>query len=148
MIVEIADLQNHYRIRKEKVKRAVRAFLKKEGKDAKLSIVFVDNNEIKKVNQRFLASHEITDVISFPLGSKPGFVNGEIIVSVETAVEVANSNRSSVEGEIILYIIHGILHLLGFDDNNSVNSRIMHEKETEVLSFLGFSVPEIEDGIP
>ena len=113
------------------------------------AFLFLIKNLLKlKINQRFLASHEITDVISFPFGNNPGFVDGEIIVSVETAVEVANSNHSSVEGEIILYIIHGILHLLGFDDNNSVNAGIMHEKEAEVLSFLGFSVPEIEDGIP
>ncbi|MDR4505730.1 MAG: rRNA maturation RNase YbeY [Candidatus Scalindua sp.] len=146
MIVEIADLQKHYGIKKEKVKRAVRDFLKREGRDAKLSIAFVDNKEIKKVNQRFLSSDEITDVISFPLGGESGFVNGEIIVSVETAVEVAQSRQSSVEGEIILYVVHGILHLLGFDDNNRANSRIMREKETEVLSFLGYRVAEIEDG--
>jgi probable rRNA maturation factor len=129
------------------VKKAIREFLEREGKDAKLSIAFVDNNEIKKVHQRFLSSDEVTDVISFPLGGESGFVNGEIVVSVETALEVANSKQSSVEGEIILYVIHGILHLLGFDDNNRVNSKIMHEKEVEVLSFLGYRVPEIEDGL-
>ncbi|GJQ58082.1 MAG: rRNA maturation RNase YbeY [Candidatus Scalindua sp. AMX11] len=146
MIVEIANLQNHYEIKKDQVKKAIREFLKREGRDAKLSIAFVDNNEIKKVHQRFLSSDEITDVISFPLGGESGSVNGEVVVSVETALEVANSKQSSVEGEIILYVIHGILHLLGFDDNNRINSRIMHKKEVEVLSFLGYRVPEIEDG--
>jgi probable rRNA maturation factor len=147
MIIEIANLQNHYGIKKGQVKKAIREFLEREGKDAKLSIAFVDNNEIKKVHQRFLSSDEVTDVISFPLGGESGFVNGEIVVSVETALEVANSKQSSVEGEIILYVIHGILHLLGFDDNNRVNSKIMHEKEVEVLSFLGYRVPEIQDGL-
>ncbi len=147
MIVEIANLQNHYGIKKDKMKRAVREFFKREGKDAKLSIAFVDNDEIKRINQRFLSSDEITDVISFPFGGESGFINGEIVVSVETALEVAQCRKSSVEGEIILYVIHGILHLLGFDDNNRVNSDCMHEKEMEVLSFLGYRVPEIEDGL-
>ncbi len=145
MIVEIANLQDHFEVNEEEVGRVVRSFLEMEGRDAKLSIAFVDNDEIRSVHQRFLSSHEVTDVISFSLGDEGDFVDGEIVVSVETAVEVAHSKQSCVEGEIILYVIHGILHLLGFDDNNVVNSRIMHEKESEVLSFFGYRVPGIED---
>ncbi|MCP5008081.1 MAG: rRNA maturation RNase YbeY [Planctomycetes bacterium] len=146
MIVDIANLQEHCGVDKDEVGRVVRAFLKMEGRDAKLSIAFVDNDEIKRVHKRFLSSDEVTDVISFSLGDEGDFVDGEIVVSVETAVEVAHSKQSCVEGEIILYVIHGILHLLGFDDNNVVNSRIMHEKESEVLSYFGYRVPGIEDG--
>ncbi len=144
-MVEIANLQKHYEINKSKIKKVVKVVLKKEVKSAKLSIAFVDNEEIKRLNERFLGSDEVTDVIAFPLNNKEDILSGEIVVSVETAVEVANRKKSSVEGEIILYLVHGILHLLGYNDNNKKNATIMHEKESEILAFLGYNVPEVEN---
>ena len=144
-MVEIADLQKHYEINKSKIKKVVKVVLNKEVKSAKLSIAFVDNEEIKRLNERFLGFNEVTDVIAFPLNNKEDFLSGEIVISVETAVEVANRKKSNVEGEIILYLVHGILHLLGYNDNNKKNAKIMHKKESEILAFLGYNVPEVED---
>ena len=144
-MVEIANLQKHYEINKSKIRKVVKVVLNKEVKSAKLSIAFVDNEEIKRLNERFLGSNEVTDVIAFPLSNKEDFLSGEIVISVETAVEVANRKKSNVEGEIILYLVHGILHLLGYNDNNKKNATIMHEKESEILAFLGYNVPEVEN---
>ncbi len=144
-MVEIANLQKHYEINKSKIRKVVKVVLNKEVKSAKLSIAFVDNEEIKRLNERFLGSNEVTDVIAFPLNNKEDILSGEIVISVETAVEVANRKRSNVEGEIILYLVHGILHLLGYNDNNKKNAKIMHEKESEILAFLGYNVPEVEN---
>ncbi len=144
-MVEIADLQKHYEINKSKIKKVVKVVLNKEVRSAKVSIAFVDNEEIKRLNERFLGSNEVTDVITFPLNNKEGILSGEIVISVETAVEVANRRKSNVEGEIILYLVHGILHLLGYNDNNKKNAKIIHEKESEILTFLGYNVPEVED---
>ncbi len=144
-MVEIANLQKHYEINKSKIRKVVKVVLNKEVKSAKLSIAFVDNEEIKRLNERFLGSDEVTDVIAFPLNNKEDILSGEIVVSVETAVEVANRKKSNVEGEIILYLVHGILHLLGYNDNNKKNAKIMHEKESEILAFLGYNVPEVEN---
>ena len=144
-MVEIANLQKHYEINKSKIKKVVKIVLDKEVKSAKLSIAFVDNEEIKRLNERFLGSNEVTDVIAFPLNNKEDILSGEIVISVETAVEVANKKKSSIEGEIILYLVHGILHLLGYNDKNKKNATIMHEKESEILAFLGYNVPEVEN---
>ncbi|MEE8190588.1 MAG: rRNA maturation RNase YbeY [Candidatus Scalindua sediminis] len=144
-MVEIANLQKHYEINKSKIRKVVKVVLNKEVKSAKLSIAFVDNEEIKRLNERFLGSNEVTDVIAFPLNNKEDILSGEIVISVETAVEVANRKKSNVEGEIILYLVHGILHLLGYNDNNKKNAKIMHEKESEILAFLGYNVPEVEN---
>ncbi len=144
-MVEIANLQKHYEINKSKIRKVVKVVLNKEVKSAKLSIAFVDNEEIKRLNERFLGSNEVTDVIAFPLNNKEDILSGEIVVSVETAVEVADRKKSNVEGEIILYLVHGILHLLGYNDNNKKNAKIMHEKESEILAFLGYNVPEVEN---
>ncbi len=144
-MVEIADLQKHYEINKSKIKKVVKVVLNKEVRSAKVSIAFVDNEEIKRLNERFLGSNEVTDVITFPLNNKEDILSGEIVISVETAVQVANRKNSNVEGEIILYLVHGILHLLGYNDNNKKNAKIIHEKESEILTFLGYNVPEVED---
>lgn len=146
MIIEIADLQKHYEIKRSKVKRAVTEVLSREGKDARLSIAFVDNNEIKKLNKRYFDSDEVTDVISFPLSNNKNFLCGEIIVSVETAVDTAGERSISIEGEIILYIVHGILHLLGYDDDNERDAGIMHKEESKILKVLGYDTPRVEDG--
>ena len=146
MIVEIANLQKHYRIKSSNIKRAVKEVLRKEGRDARLSIVLVDNSRIKELNKQYFNSDEVTDVISFPLSNNKNSLSGEVIVSVETAVDTAGKRNISVEGEIVLYILHGILHLLGYDDGNEGDARVMHEEESKKLKALGYNVPRVEDG--
>jgi len=145
-MVEIANLQTHYRIKSSNIKHAVKEVLSKEEKDARLSIVLVDNSRIKELNKQYFDSDEVTDVISFPLSNNKNLLSGEIIVSVETAVDTAGKRNISIEGEIVLYIIHGILHLLGYDDSNEGNARVMHEEESKILKTLGYNVPRVEDG--
>ena len=146
MIVEIADLQKHYKIKNSIIKRVVKEVLGKKGNSAKLSIAFVDNNEIKKLNERYFNLNEVTDVIAFPLNNHKSALNGEIVVSVETAVDTASKGSADIEGEIILYVVHGLLHLLGYRDGNKNDAEIMHDKESNILKALGYSVSKVEDG--
>ena len=146
MIVEIADLQKHYKIKNTIIKRAAKEVLGEKGKDAKLSIAFVDNDEIKKLNKRYFSSNEITDVIAFPLNNHKSALNGEIVVSVETAVDTAAKENIDIEAEVILYVVHGLLHLLGYRDGNRKDAEIMHDKESSILKTLGYNVPTVEDG--
>ena len=145
-MVEIANLQTHYEIKSSNIKHAVKEVLRKEGRDARLSIVLVDNSRIKELNKQYFNSDEVTDVISFPLSNNKNSLSGEVIVSVETAVDTAGKRNISVEGEIVLYILHGILHLLGYDDGNEGDARVMHEEESKILKTLGYNVPRVEDG--
>jgi len=146
VIIEIANLQKHYQIKKSKIKGAVEEVLGKEGKVANLSLAFVDNNQIKKLNKRYFDSDEVTDVIAFPLSNQKNVISGEIIVSVETAVDTAGKGRFNIEGEILLYVVHGLLHLLGYRDDNREDSKSMHDKESRILKSLGYNVPKVEDG--
>lgn len=146
MKLEIIDLQDLYPINKSWVKRLLKAILKMEGKNAELNMVFVDNKRIKEINKAFLGHNYATDVLSFaydepflsrnsltpysqsktnhriPSGEKEknllsdDTIIGEIIISVEMAKKIAQKHRYAVEGEIALYLIHGLLHLLGYDD--------------------------------
>ncbi|MBS1259043.1 MAG: Endoribonuclease YbeY [Candidatus Scalindua arabica] len=146
MIIEIANLQKHYEIKSSRIRRVVKEVLSKEGKDASLSIALVDNSKIQELNKQYFGSDEVTDVISFPLSNNKNHLSGEIIVSVETAVDSAGKRNIGIEGEIVLYIIHGILHLFGYDDGKEGDARLMHEEESKILKALGYNVPRVEDG--
>ncbi len=146
MIVEIANLQKHYEIKNSKIERAVEEVLGKKGNGAKLSVAFVDNDEIKKLNKRYFDSNEVTDVIAFPLNNHKSDLDGEIVVSVEAAVDTADTGDKDVEGEIVLYVVHGLLHLMGYRDGNRSDAGIMHDKESSILKTLGYNVLKVEDG--
>ena len=147
MKVEIANLQKHYKIKDNKIKQVVEEVLGKKSSSAKLSIAFVDNNEIKKLNKKYFDSDDVTDVIAFPLNNHNNSLNGEIVVSVETAVDTADKENVDVEGEIILYVVHGLLHLLGYSDVDRDDAVIMHEKESKILKALGYNMPTVDNGL-
>jgi len=145
--VEIANLQKHYKIKDNKIKQVVEEVLGKKSSSAKLSIAFVDNNEIKKLNKKYFDSDDVTDVIAFPLDNHKNALNGEIVISVETAVDTAVKENVDVEGEIVLYVVHGLLHLLGYSDVNREDAIIMHEKESKILKALGYNMPTVDNGL-
>jgi len=145
--VEIANLQKHYKIKDSKIKYVVKEVLGKKSNSAKLSFAFVDNNEIKRLNKKYFDSDDVTDVIAFPLDNHKNALNGEIVVSVETAVDTADKENLDAEGEIILYVVHGLLHLLGYSDVNREDAIIMHEKESKILKALGYNMPTVDNGL-
>lgn len=156
MKIEIADNQNYYPINKRKIRQMVMAALKEEkqaqklppqpppsqGGVGELSIAFVDNEKIMELNKKFLGHNEPTDVVSFPLEDKlpPNSISGEIVVSAQMALETANAMRTDVEGELILYVIHGLLHLIGYDDTSKEKAQAMHKRENELLAKFGKAV--------
>lgn len=141
--LEIADRQKLYPINKNWTKKLVNRVLKTEKKVAELSIVFIDNKMIKEMNKTFLGHNYATDVLSFDYHepSSKNTITGEIIVSVEMAVKQAQKRGYSIEGEIALYLIHGLLHLLGYDDRQKRDAKKMHQREKELLANLGYRVP-------
>jgi probable rRNA maturation factor len=145
--VEIANLQKYYKIKDYKIKQVVKEVLGKKSSSAKLSFAFVDNNEIKRLNKKYFDTDDVTDVIAFPLDNHKNALNGEIVVSVETAVDTADKENVDVEGEIILYVVHGLLHLLGYSDVDRDDAVIMHEKESKILKALGYNMPTVDNGL-
>ena len=110
---------------------------------ALVSVAIVDDKTMKRLNKRYLEQSESTDVISFDLGSETNAENEtqldcEVVVNAERALNVAHENDRSVEGEILLYLIHGLLHQLGYDDKTDEQADRMHRKEDELLNELGF----------
>ena len=104
----------------------------------KASILFCDNSFIKKLNKRYFKKVCATDVISFPLRDdlEPDYL-GEVVVSVEEAVKAAKKLRCRWQDELKLYLIHGILHLAGFDDTTKAKRKCMEKKQKELLIDCG-----------
>jgi rRNA maturation RNase YbeY len=105
---------------------------------AELSVRLARDPEIRELNRRFRARDEPTDVLSFALGDEvcPDLL-GDVVISVETARRQARASRTSAAEEVRALLVHGILHLLGYDhETSAADARRMREKERELASLL------------
>ena len=110
-----------------------------------VSIAIVDDAEIRELNTRFLDHETTTDCLSFDLSdNEDSKIENrkskifELIVNGEMAVRQAELRGHSSEAELALYITHGLLHNLGFDDQTPDQARAMHETEDEILQQMGY----------
>ena len=108
------------------------------GRYVRLNILFIDDIQMATLHERFLGKRRATDVLAF--GMQEGralkgdsLLLGDIAISTETAVRHAKRFRSKVDRELGLYVIHGILHLLGYDDHQKQARTKMRRKERELL---------------
>lgn len=136
--VEIAG-GNNAGLNKRQLQAIVQTVLAGEGvADAEISLAFVDDASIARVHKRFLGDPSPTDVITFPL-SPPGQTPllAELVVSAETARRSAAKHAGGLPAEIALYVVHGLLHLCGFDDHHPADRRKMRRREALYLRRLG-----------
>ena len=100
-----------------------------------LSVVFLDRVAHSKIHGDFLRDFRPTDVITFP--SDPAEeLAGEICISVDQAIEESKERSIPLSRELTLYLIHGWLHLVGFDDKEEEDRRIMRREEEKALSHV------------
>ncbi len=121
------------------LKSAAVAVLEGEGiRDAKVAIAFVDNAHIHRLNKQFLNHDEPTDVLTFP-SSPPGAkkLEGDIAIGMEIAREYAADRGHDVTLELLLYVVHGCLHLCGYTDTDDESAAEMRVKERQYLAQLG-----------
>ena len=111
--------------------------------DKELSILLVDDSKIKELNKAYLKRNRPTDVIAFPQYEQktktlhPQLL-GDVVISVETAKRQALRMGHSFEKELIVLLIHGILHLLGYEDKTCEKRKKMNEKQKQILKHLGY----------
>jgi probable rRNA maturation factor len=104
-----------------------------------VSIAIVDDAEIQELNTQFLNHKTTTDCMSFDLSDEDEESKVfELIVNGEMAVRQADLRGHSSEAELALYITHGLLHNLGFDDSTPDQARTMHDTEDEILQQIGY----------
>ena len=104
-------------------------------KSGYLEFNFISNDEIKKINIEHLDHHYETDIITFNL-SENGELHGDIYISIDEAKKNAKEYNSTYHNEIKLLLIHGILHLLNYNDNNEKNKKIMRSEEKRVINLI------------
>lgn len=137
-MIQIKNLQKIKKINQAKIRQKTRKIFKILKVDGVyVSLVFCGNNFIRKINRRYLKRNRATDVICFPLKDEftPGFL-GEIVISVEEAAKNADIYKTSFDSELTLYIIHGVLHLLGWRDYTKRERLKMERKQEEILKKL------------
>lgn len=150
--VVISNDQSEFRIPtgvRMLVRRCCTAVLVQEEFDgaAEVSVTFVDDEEIHKLNRQFRNIDRATDVLSFPLGENGVYdINhdtgakmlGDIVISIPHAIDQADRYGHSLQREIGFLTVHSMLHLLGYDHvNGGMESVRMREKEETVLTKLG-----------
>ena len=126
-MIHLTNEQSRVPIPAAKVRRLAAQIARKKN----VSIAFVTNAAIRKINRRFLKHDFATDVISFPLGTD---LLGELVISAEFAVGEAAKRKIPVEEELLRYVAHGILHLLGYDDHDPEDRAAMWARQERELS--------------
>jgi probable rRNA maturation factor len=104
-----------------------------------LSLVLVGDRRMAELHQQFLEIPGPTDVLTFPLDTdgKGRVIAGEIVICTAEAARVARRLGTTVERELLLYALHGILHLIGHDDRTDAGFAAMHRTEDAILTRLG-----------
>jgi probable rRNA maturation factor len=148
--IAIANRQRAVRIDRRAITAlARRALALEQVVAAEISVAFVDDLEIREINRAFLNHDFPTDVISFMLdgdgchnqaGARGTVrrgagrtIDGEIIISADTAARNAAELGTTAEYELGLYLVHGLLHLCGYDDLTPREKRLMRRREAEIL---------------
>ena len=127
----------------EVVEKVARECLKLEGKglNFEVSVSFVDNEEIQKLNRDYRNVDSPTDVLSFPMDDEETDLYipllGDIVISAERALEQATEFGHSFLREVAYLAAHSMFHLMGYDHMNVEEKKIMRQKEKEVMKILG-----------
>ena len=133
--IHVENLQNKVRVNRSKIAKIVLAVLRrlKTGKNAQISIYFVSDTKIGELNRKYLCKLGATDVISFDISNNPEEILADIFISADTAVVNARKFKTTTDYELCLYAVHGVLHLLGFNDTTDAKRRVMRRMENEIM---------------
>jgi probable rRNA maturation factor len=101
-----------------------------------VNVIFMDDEQLKRINFDYLGHDYYTDVITFDLSEKEEEISGEIYLSLPRIYGNAESYSTAVEDEMLRVIIHGALHLVGFSDKDEKQERRMREEESHYLNLI------------
>lgn len=137
VLVNVHDKRwNKFKIDFEKI---VNAVVGKKYENSEVSVILTNDKEIQKINRQYRNIDKPTNVLSFELGDD--ILLGDIYVSVDTVQREAKAESITVAEHTAHMLVHGVLHLLGYDHINDDEATIMEEKETKILKKLGIKNP-------
>ena len=134
----VENKNRSYAINASFIKKVIGQTLRwlRRSKDIDIEVIFVDDPAIKKLNKTYKKTDRTTDVLSFGLDAGVFGIKklvGSIFISLDTARSNAERFGTSFEEEVVLYVIHGILHLVGYDDGTRAEIRRMRAEEKRIL---------------
>ncbi|MGD9127138.1 MAG: rRNA maturation RNase YbeY [Planctomycetia bacterium] len=136
--IEITNVQSSVEVDEERLREVISWILRRALVDqAEISVAIVDDPTIHELNREYLGHDHPTDVLSFVFEYEDGFLDGQIIVGGETAAREATHFGWNGQDELLLYIVHGTLHLVGYDDLTDDARAAMREAERTVLAQFG-----------
>ena len=114
--------------------------------DSELSLVFTDDANIRTINAKWRHIDKATNVLSFPAfpiqpGQRPGPILGDIVIARETVQRESQEENKSFDDHLSHLIVHGLLHLTGYDHQNDEEAEQMESLERKILASLGISDP-------
>jgi probable rRNA maturation factor len=139
--VVVSDEQSDVAVDADRWGALATAVLREQGRIGELTLTFVDRDEIAQLNEEHMGQQGPTDVLSFPLDSVddepadlPGPVLlGDVVVCPAVAADAAPTHAGSLDDELALLVVHGILHVLGHDHAAPDEARAMRGRELELL---------------
>src|SRR5213083_175658 len=137
MAAEVANRQRRVPLSPARLARTADRALAALGRAAgAVDILVVDDEEIRRLNRRHRGVGRRTDVLAFPLEvpGAHGSLVGQVVISADTACRQARRLGVPLATELDLLVTHGVLHLVGYDDRDRVEARLMHERERAILS--------------
>ena len=141
VFVDVHDQRwNKYKIDFEKIANTAVSGV---HKNSEVSIVLVDDSEIHELNKNYRGMDKPTNVISFELGDD--VLLGDIFISLDTVKRESKDAGISVPEHVAHMVVHGMLHLQGFDHITDAEAKIMESKEVEILKKLGYKNPYADD---
>ena len=151
MAVVVTDEQEKIVIPEDwtgKIDRVAEICLQEEEIDpkAEIGLMFVDNEQIQEMNRTYRDKDSATDVLSFPMYEADEAIDdedeillGDIVISLERAAEQAEEYGHSLEREVMYLLVHGLLHLAGYDHMEDDEKKEMRQREEELLTVIGAS---------
>ncbi len=141
MDVQIQNDQEVCDVDCQSLKNHAEKFMQALGQhDGELSVLLVDDATIQNLNRQHRNIDSATDVLSFPQMDDDEFIShmlGDVVISVETAKRQASEHHFSLEQELVLLLLHGLLHLLGYDHERSQKEeQVMKEKTWELFALI------------
>ncbi|HEX4412137.1 MAG TPA: rRNA maturation RNase YbeY [Lacipirellulaceae bacterium] len=137
--VLLSNGQSQHAVNEEQLIAAARAVLRdSDFTSAMISLAVVDDPSIHELNRQFLNHDWPTDVLSFALQDDGSHLEGEVIISADTAATAAAELGCTSAAEQLLYVIHGVLHLVGYRDKTPSDAREMRLAEAKFLNEFGW----------
>ena len=149
MSIDVIDRQRVLRVSGRWLATVARRALERQGvESAEICVLVLDDRGIARLHEQWLGIAGPTDVITFDLSdaARPGVLHGDIAVSAETARRTARELGWQPRHELAYYVVHGVLHLSGYDDHDPADRRAMRARERVLMQAAGLPAPPSSRG--